>query len=37
MALSHQIDFPTFFYFQKMTYRNFINSGVQQSAITFAP
>ncbi len=28
MALSNQIDFPAFFSLRKMTYRNFINSGI---------
>jgi hypothetical protein len=36
MALSNQIDFPAFFRLRKMTYRNFINSKIQQSAIAFA-
>jgi hypothetical protein len=35
MALSDQIYFQTFFHLRKMTYRNFINSGIQQSAVTF--
>jgi hypothetical protein len=37
MALSNQIDFPAFFHLWKMTYRNLINSGIQQSAVAFAP
>jgi hypothetical protein len=37
LALSNQIDFPAFFSLRKMTYRNFINTGIQQSAIAFAP
>jgi hypothetical protein len=37
MALSNQIDFSAFFSLHKMTYRNFINSGIQESAIAFAP
>jgi hypothetical protein len=37
MALSDQIDFPAFFSLRKLTYRNFINSGIRQSAIAFAP
>jgi hypothetical protein len=37
MALSDQIDFPAFFHLHKMTYWNFINSGIRQSANTFAP
>jgi hypothetical protein len=37
MALSNQIDFPAFFSLSKMTYHNFINSGIRQSAIAFAP
>jgi hypothetical protein len=36
MALSNQIDFPAFFSLRKMTYRNFISSGIRQSAIAFA-
>jgi hypothetical protein len=36
MALYNQIDFPAFFSLRKMTYRNFINSGIRQSAIAFA-
>jgi hypothetical protein len=35
MALSNQIDFPAFFNLRKMTYRNFINFGIRQSAIAF--
>jgi hypothetical protein len=37
MALSNQIDFPGFFCLREMTYRNFINSGIRQSAIAIAP
>jgi hypothetical protein len=37
MALSNQIDFPGFFCLRQMTYRNFINFGIQQSANAFAP
>jgi hypothetical protein len=37
LALSNQIDFPAFFSLRKMTYRNFINSGIRRSAIAFAP
>jgi hypothetical protein len=37
MALSNQIDFPEFFHLWKVTYSNFINSGMRQSAIAFAP
>jgi hypothetical protein len=37
MALSNQIDFPAFFILRKMTYRNFISTGIRQSAIAFAP
>jgi hypothetical protein len=33
MALSNQIDFLAFFSLHKTTYRNFINSGIRQSAI----
>ncbi len=36
MALSNQIDFPAIFSLCKMTYRNFINTGIRQSAIAFA-
>jgi hypothetical protein len=36
MALTNQIDFTGFFRLREMTYRNFINSGIRQSAITFA-
>jgi hypothetical protein len=36
MALSYQIDFTGFFRLREMTYRDFINSGLQQSAIAFA-
>jgi hypothetical protein len=37
MALSNQSDFPAFFRHRKITYQNFINSGIRQSAIAFAP
>jgi hypothetical protein len=37
MALSNQIDFPGFLRLREMTYRNFINSGIRQSAISIAP
>ncbi len=37
MALSNKIDFQAFSSLPKMTYRNFINSGIRQSAIAFAP
>ncbi len=37
MALSSQIDFTGFFRLREMTYRDFVNSGVRQSAIAFAP
>jgi hypothetical protein len=37
MALSNPSYFPAFFSFRKMTNRNFINSGIRQSAIAFAP
>ncbi len=37
MALSDQIDFPAFLRLHKMTYQNFINSRIRQSAVTFAP
>jgi hypothetical protein len=37
MALSIQINFLAFFSRCKMTYRNFINSVIRQSAIAFAP
>jgi hypothetical protein len=37
MALSNQIDFPAFFSLPKITYLNFINSRIQQSAIAFTP
>jgi hypothetical protein len=37
MALFNQIDFPAFFGLRKMTYRNVINSGIQISAVAFAP
>jgi hypothetical protein len=36
MALSYQIDLPAFFSLRKMTYQNFINFGIPQSAIAFA-
>jgi hypothetical protein len=32
MALSDQSDFPAFLRLRKMTYQNFINSGIRQSA-----
>jgi hypothetical protein len=35
MALSDQIDLLAFFPLRRMTYRNFINSGIQQSAVAF--
>jgi hypothetical protein len=37
MALSDQSDFPAIFRLRKMTYRNFINSGMRQSAVALAP
>jgi hypothetical protein len=37
MALSSQIDFTGFFRLHEMTYRDFVNSGIRQSAIAFAP
>jgi F420-0:gamma-glutamyl ligase len=37
MALSDHSDFPAFFHLRKMTYWNFINSGIQQSAVTPLP
>jgi hypothetical protein len=37
MALSDQSDFTAIFRLRKMTYRNFINSGIRQSAVAFAP
>jgi hypothetical protein len=37
MALSDQSDFSAIFRLRKMTYRNFINSGIQQSALALAP
>jgi hypothetical protein len=37
MALSNQSDFPSIFRLRKMTYRNFINSGILQSAVALAP
>jgi hypothetical protein len=36
MALSGQIDFTGFFRLREMTYRDFVNSGIRQSAIAFA-
>jgi hypothetical protein len=36
MALSNQSDIPAFFRLHKMTYWNFINSGIQQSTVAFA-
>jgi hypothetical protein len=37
MALSDQSDFPAIFRLHQMTYRNFINSGMRQSAVALAP
>jgi hypothetical protein len=37
MALSDQIDFPAFLRLCKMTYWNFIYSGIRQSAAAFDP
>jgi hypothetical protein len=37
MALFNQIDSPAFFSLHKITYQNFINSRIRQSAITFTP
>jgi hypothetical protein len=37
MALSDPSDFPAIFRLRKMTYRNFINSRIQQSAVAIAP
>jgi hypothetical protein len=37
MAFTDQSDFLEFFCLQKMTYWNFINSGILKSAIAFAP
>jgi hypothetical protein len=37
MALFNQIGSPAFFSLRKITYRNFINSGIRQSAIAFTP
>jgi hypothetical protein len=37
MALSDQIDFPAIFRLRKMTYWNFINSGIRQSAVALTP
>jgi hypothetical protein len=37
MALSVKNDFLAFFRLRKMTYRNLINSGIQQSSNAFAP
>jgi hypothetical protein len=37
MALSDQSDFLAIFRLRKMTYRNFINSGIRQSAVALAP
>jgi hypothetical protein len=37
MTLSDQIDFLAFFPLRKMTFQNFINSGIRQSAVTFDP
>jgi hypothetical protein len=36
MALSDQIDFLAIFRLRNMTYRNFINSGIRQSAVALA-
>jgi hypothetical protein len=36
MALSNQVDFLEFFHLCKMTYQNFINSGIWQFATAFA-
>jgi hypothetical protein len=37
MALSDQSDFPAIFRLRKMTYQNFINSGIPQYAVALAP
>jgi hypothetical protein len=37
MALFDQSDFLAIFHLLKMTYRNFINAGIQQSVVTLAP
>ncbi len=37
MALSNQSDSPAIFGLHKMTYQNFINSGLQQSTVALAP
>jgi hypothetical protein len=37
MALSDQSDFPAIFRLRKMTYRNFIISGIRPSAVALAP
>jgi hypothetical protein len=37
MALSDQSEFSAIFRLRKMTYRNFINSGIRQSAVALAP
>jgi hypothetical protein len=37
IALSDQSDFPAIFRLRKMTYRNFINSEIRQSAVALAP
>jgi hypothetical protein len=37
MALSDQSDFPAILRLRKMTYWNFINSGIRQSAVALAP
>jgi hypothetical protein len=37
MTLSNYIEFPALFSLRKMTSWNFINSGIQQSAVAFAP
>jgi hypothetical protein len=36
MALCDRSDFPEIVRLRKMTYRNFINSGIQQSAVALA-
>jgi hypothetical protein len=37
MDFSYQIDSPAFFSLHKITYRNFIKSGIRQPAIAFTP
>jgi hypothetical protein len=37
MALSDQSDFLVIFRLRKMTYRNFINARIRQSAVALAP